>query len=362
MSFSEERVAKICLTHFRDIGSQRLRLLKRVFGSYTKAWSANRKALLEAGLSETVVRRFITWRKTCKPERLIDAIMDEDIRVVSPEDTDFPSLLRTSSDPPELLFVRGQIPVAPAVAMVGTRKATNYGEHAVKQLIPTLVRHGLCVVSGLALGIDGLVHETTLEAGGTTLAFLATGVDRSSIYPREHTHLAEAILEHGGCLMSESPPGGEGFRHLFPLRNRLIASFSLATVVIEAALKSGSLITATLALEENREVLAVPGPIWSQQSEGTNHLLKLGAKPCTAAKDILDALALDRPDLITQARSDLPTTPQDEAFLSNLSQPIHIDALAALAKQAVSHVSSQLSVLELKGLVQHIGGQMWVRI
>lgn len=361
MSFDEEAVAKICLAHFREIGSQRLRLLKRVYGSYKRAWSANRQSLLDTGLSEALVQRFLAWRKRCEPADLISDLVQEHIRVIFPEDVDFPHLLRVSSDPPELLFVRGDLPKAPALAIVGTRKATSYGEQIVRTFVPGLVRSGLCLVSGLALGIDGLVHRMTLDADGITVAFLATGVDRASVYPREHARLAEDIVEHGGCLVSESPPGGEGRRHLFPLRNRLIAGFTLATLVIEAAPKSGSLITATLALEENREVLTVPGSIWNPQSEGTNHLLKVGAKPCTRVEDILDALTLDRPDLIAQARSELPITAQDSEFLSYLSQPIHIDPLAALAKQAVSHVSSQLSILELKGLVRHVGGQTWIR-
>lgn len=361
MSFTDEQVAKICLAHFRDIGSQRMRMLKQVTGSYVNALSAKRSLLQKTGMRASTIERFLAWRGQHDETATISFLETEGIRVVFPEDSDFPPLLAASSDPPEVLFVRGILPSAPAVAMVGTRKITPYGEQVTRSLIPPLVRSGLCVVSGLALGIDGLVHRATLDADGITVAFLATGVDRASIYPRAHVRLAEEIIEKGGCLVSESPPGGQGHEYLFPLRNRLIASFSLATVVVEAAPKSGSLITATLALDENREVLAVPGSIWNPQSEGTNHLLKLGAKPCTTAQDILDALALDRPDLIAQARSELPTTPQDQMFLSYLSQPIHIDVLATLAKQAVSHVSSQLSILELKGLVQHLGGQTWVR-
>lgn len=361
MSFTDEQVAKICLAHFRDIGSQRLRMLKRVTGSYVNTLFAKRSLLLQSGMRASTIERFFAWRTSCDQDGILHALDAEGIRVLFPEDSDFPPLLAASSDPPEALFVRGALPSAPAVAMVGTRKISPYGEQVTRRLIPPLVGSGLCVVSGLALGVDGHVHRATLDAEGITVAFLATGVDRASIYPRVHGRLAEEIIENGGCLISESPPGGQGREYLFPLRNRLIASFSLATVVVEAAPKSGSLITATLALEENREVLAVPGSIWNPQSEGTNHLLKLGAKPCTSAQDILDALALDRPDLMAQARTELPTTPQDQIFLSYLSQPIHIDTLATLAKQAVSHVSSQLSILELKGLVQHLGGQIWTR-
>lgn len=360
MLLDQERLAKISLAHFPGFGSRRLRLLKRVCGSYIAAWQAKRNELLQTGLPESIVDAFVVWRKECQPAELIERLETAQIHVLFPSDEMFPDLLRRSSDPPEVLFVRGSISQAPAIAVVGTRRATTYGIHTTRELVTPLAQGGLCIVSGLALGIDGIAHEATLAAGGSTLAFLATGIDDESIYPHEHARLAQRILDAGGSLLSESPPGTPGLKHLFPLRNRLIASFTLATLVVEAALESGSLITARLALEENREVLAVPGPIWSKQSEGTNHLLKLGARPCTGVQDVLDALALDRPDLIAKARSELPKSPQDDEFLAHLSQPIHIDALATLAKAPVAHVSSQLSILELKGLVQHLGGQVWI--
>lgn len=360
MVLDEERLAKIALVHFPGFGSQRLRLLKHVFHSYATAWRAKRGELVQTRLPESVVDTFLAWRLKADPMKFVHALEDARIRCLFPEDDDFPTLLRRSSDPPELLFVRGSISPAPAVAVVGTRKATSYGAHTTRELVTPLARAGLCIVSGLALGIDGIAHRAALEAQGPTVAFLATGIDDLSIYPKEHARLAERILDAGGALVSESPPGTPGLKHLFPLRNRLIASFSLATLVVEAALESGSLITAKLALEENREVLAVPGPIWSEQSHGTNHLLKLGARPCTSPQDVLDALSLDRPDLVAKARSELPRSPEDDQFLAHLGQPIHIDTLATLAKAPVAHVSSQLSILELKGLVQHLGGQVWV--
>lgn len=359
---TEERVAKICLAHFIGFGSNRLRLLKRGCGSYARAWSAKRSLLLSLGLQPQLIDTFLEWRTLQKPERILSHLHAENIRVLLSEDEDFPTLLRESSDPPEVLFVRGHLSPAPAIAIVGTRKMTSYGEFVLQRFVPELVAHGLTIVSGLALGIDGYAHRLTLESQGTTVAFLATGVDEASLYPREHVNLAHDMLAQGGCLVSESPPGTPGFKHLFPLRNRLIASFTLASLIVEAAKGSGSLITAKLALEENREVLAVPGPIWNDQSVGTNQLIASGAKVCATPQDVLDALAMDRPDLVTQARNDLPITPKDSDFLAHISQPIHVDALAALANIPVSHVSSQLSCLELKGLVQHLGGQTWVRI
>lgn len=361
VDMEEERLAKICLVHVPGLTSKHIRRLKHSFGSFTKAWCATPTELEESALSGKLIKIFLRARAKLDPTSILHELTKYNIRVVLPEDQDFPYLLKQSHDPPEALFVRGLLSPAPAVAIVGTRKATKYGEHAVNEIVAPLARAGISIVSGLALGIDGLAHRAALSAGGRTLAFLATGIDDPSIYPQEHAALSQEILEKGGALVSESPPKTPGLKHLFPARNRLIASFTLATIVVEGALESGSLITAKLALEENREVLAVPGPIWSHVSEGTNHLLKLGAKVCTRAQDVLDALAIDRPDLVSQARSALPATPQEEEILSYLSQPTHIDTLSTLAKVTVSHVSSQLSFLEIKGLARHLGGQMWVR-
>lgn len=356
-----ERVAKICLAHFPGFGAHRLRTIRDRSPSYARTWSMTRSELVHLSLPEATVDDFITWRASQNISAILSRLDSESIWTLLPEDDDFPVLLKNSSDPPEVLFVRGTLPKDIAIAVVGSRKVTSYGQQAVARLVTPLAEAGIVIVSGLALGIDGFVHRACLDADGTTVAFLATGVDAPSVYPREHARLAETIIEKGGCLISESPPGTQGFKHLFPLRNRLIASFALATVVVEATKESGSLITARLALEENREVLAVPGPITQAQSAGTNHLLKLGAKVCTDAEDILDALRLDRPDLVIKARSQLPSTPEDEAFLALLSQPCHVDTLAALAKSPVAHVSSQLSILELKGLAQHLGGQIWAK-
>ncbi len=358
---NEERLARLCVASFPGFGSRSLRKLGSLFSSWSSVWSADRAALLRSGVVESVINRFLEWRRTQDPATLVGELVREQIRVVFPDEVEFPRLLAASADPPEILFVRGILTEAPAIALVGTRRMTDYGKRCVEIILPELVRAGLAIVSGLALGVDGQVHTTTLDHNGTTVAILGTGLDEASLYPRDHVHLAHRILDHGGALLSEFPPRTVGFKGNFPMRNRLIASFSLATIVVEAAQDSGSLITAKLALEENREVLAVPGPIWSEQSVGANHLLKLGAKPCTSAADVLAALSLDRPDLMAQARALLPLDPQEELLLRSLEEPCHIDELARLAEQPIVTVSSQLSVLELKGYVKRLGGQMWIR-
>ncbi|MEI7512366.1 MAG: DNA-processing protein DprA [Candidatus Uhrbacteria bacterium] len=281
------------------------------------------------------------------------------IEYIEASDPRFPPLLKHLSDPPKGLFVRGNLKDQPAISMVGTRRCSSYGRRATVEIVSGIVANGLGVISGLALGIDGEAHKAALDSGGYTIAVLATGIDDDTIYPREHLRLAHRILENGGALVSEYPPMSPSFKYAFPKRNRIIAGFTPATIVVEATPDSGSLITARLALEENREVLAVPGPIFSETSIGCHELIKLGAKPCTSAEDIMSVLKLDRPELMTAARSHMPLTPDESVLLGELSQARHIDELSAALSLQIGRLSGLLSFLELKGYVQHEGGQIW---
>lgn len=287
--------------------------------------------------------------------------LPDQIEFVPFDDPRYPPLLRQIADPPQGLYIRGNLQDVPCISIVGTRRCTAYGRRATHEIVSDLVVSGLGVVSGLALGIDGEAHKATLDAGGYTIAILGTGIDEASIYPREHLKLAHRILENGGALVSESPPGSPSFKHVFPRRNRLIAGWTPATIVVEANESSGSLITAKLALDDNREVLAVPGSIWSEVSKGCHHLLTLGAKPCTNAQDIIDALKLDRPELVTQVRASLPLTAEESQLLSLISGHIHIDDLATQSGLDSATTSAHLSLLEMKGYVAQLGGQFWSR-
>lgn len=284
-----------------------------------------------------------------------------DIEFVPRDDPRFPPLLREISDPPAGLFLRGILEERPLISVVGTRRLTSYGRRAASHIVRELAASGFGVVSGLALGIDGEAHKAALDAGGYTIAVLATGIDDTTIYPREHLRLAQRILASGGALVSENPPGSPSVKYAFPKRNRLIAGLSPATLVIEASVNSGSLITARLALDENREVLAVPGPIWSAASEGCHHLLKLGAKPCASAEDVMRALDIDRPALVVETRAALPLTPDESRLLARLDSPLHIDQLSALERASPALIGSRLSLLELKGYAEHLGGQIWLK-
>lgn len=286
---------------------------------------------------------------------------DYPIERICIQDTRVPALLRQIADPPDGLFVRGELRDAPAIAVVGTRRMTSYGRRAVRELVHDLVSYGFAIVSGLALGIDGEAHKAALDAGGYTIAVLATGIDDSTIYPREHLALAKRILLSGGALISEVPEGSPSFKFAFPKRNRLIAGLCPATIVVEAMPGSGSLITARLALEGNREVLAVPGPIWSATSSGCHELIGLGAKICTNAQNVIDALEMDQPALVAETRASMPLTADEGRLLEILDQPLHIDQISELERTVPGVIGSRLSLLELKGYVEHLGGQIWLK-
>lgn len=216
--------------------------------------------------------------------------MSSDIGVLAYTDTAYPSLLREIHTPPQQLYYRGDITLlskANMLAVIGSRKATAYGNEVISKLLPPCIISEITIVSGMAYGIDTLAHQACVELKAPTIAVLGTGVDDTSIYPRENLPLAHDILAHGGLIISEYKPGTPPHASHFPARNRIIAGITSATLVVQATLRSGSLITARLALESNREVIAVPGPITDPGSEGTNMLIRDGATPILNATDIL---------------------------------------------------------------------------
>ncbi len=288
-------------------------------------------------------------------------LLPDQIKYISADASAFPPLLRQISSPPQGLFVRGELNDQPAISIVGTRRNTSYGKRCIEAIVPDLVSAGFTIVSGMALGIDGLVHRAVLNAGGKTIAILGTGIDDAAIYPRAHTSLAHEIIESGGALISEFPPGTGSRKEHFPIRNRLIAGWSLATVVIEASTDSGSLITAKQALEANREVLAVPGSVWSDVSMGCNKLISAGARVCSSANDVLESLEIDRPELVSQARALMPLTPEESHILDLLSSPLHVDDIVNKTGMDPGSVGARLTLLEVKGYIAQLGGQIWSR-
>jgi DNA processing protein len=268
------------------------------------------------------------------------------IRMRSPE---FPSLLAAIHDPPRTLYLRAggdpELLGRPAVAIVGARACSSYGRAVARSLARELAAAGLVVVSGLARGIDGEAHRGALDAGGATVAVLGCGVDRD--YPAAHSELARRICTSGGLVVSEYEPGVEPAPWRFPARNRIIAGLCRATVVVEARERSGALITADFALEEGREVLAVPGEITASLSAGTNALLRLGATPVTGAEDVLELFGLERTAAVPE-----PLGAVADALLALLvERPLSADELLRASGVEAGAGAGALIELELAGRV-----------
>lgn len=354
----------VALSHFQHFGPRRLKWLFNYFGSWEKAWSASGHDLSHIGLKNNLVEKFIEFRQKTKIETLLNYIQDHDIKLLDLEDKLYPSLLKEIYAPPPLLYYRGQLNAQSftlPLAVVGSRKITNYGKHVCQNLVRELVNNNLTIISGLALGIDALAHEIALDNNGQTIAFLGCGVEQ--IYPRENHKLGEKILAQNGLLISEFPPQTIPFKTNFPRRNRLIAGASLGVLVIEAGEKSGALITARYGLEENREIFAIPGPICNKNSLGTNNLIKLGAKLISESKDITNSLGLEEFKLKQQNKTLLPSSPDETLILKNLDVAnCHINELVKSTGLDINVINSRLTIMEMKGLVKHLGNMQYIKL
>ncbi|HVG46112.1 MAG TPA: DNA-processing protein DprA, partial [Longimicrobium sp.] len=293
---------------------------------------------------------------------------------ITPADAAYPDAFRTLPDPPYLLFAAGDLALlgTPGVGVVGTRSPTDYGVRAATSLSGALARAGLTIVSGMAKGIDAAAHAAALDAGGATVGVLGHGIDR--VYPPENTQLFSRVRERG-LLITELAPGEEPNAGNFPRRNRLIAALSLGVLVVEMGEKSGAQHTVTYALEQGKEVFAVPGPISSTRSTGTNQLLKDGARLVTGADDILEelrgvghGLASAQPAAGPSASADVPPPPPpdlspDEAkvYAALTAEPLHVDDLAGASGLAPSNVLAALLGLELRDLAQSLPGKQYRR-
>src|SRR3989344_4935619 len=289
--------------------------------------------------------------------------MSDDISVIAYVDPEYPDLLREIHKPPQQLYIRGDKTILSSpylLGVVGSRKATMYGRQACASLLPPCVRIGMYLVSGMAYGIDSFAHRICIDQNRPTIAVLGSGVDDASLYPRGNKTLAQEILAGGGLIISEYEPGTTPYLGHFPARNRIIAGITKATLIIQAAIRSGSLITSRLAMESNREVLAVPGPITDPACEGTNILIRDGATPVFTASDILSVFELSeatQSDLVhTALREDL------QIIVSALSAtPLYIDDIAHETGVPITEVSAALVELEMIGVITNMGGMKYVK-
>lgn len=286
--------------------------------------------------------------------------MSDDIKKISLEDDNYPKILKEIHDPPKALYVKGGFSSKDeiAIGIVGTRNYTSYGKQVTENIAGDLAKTGITIVSGLAKGIDTWAHKAALERNGRTIAVLGSAVDSKSVYPSCNRKLADKITENG-AVISEYPQEVKSERWFFAQRNRIISGLSLGILVVEAPEKSGALITAACALEQNREVFAIPGSIYSKNSIGTNKLIQMGAKLVTKANDILEELNL--PLIEEEKKSFKPKTKQEEILLNILTkEPIHIDEITKKSKLDTRLVSSTLIMLELKGIVKNTGGGHYI--
>ncbi len=383
----------VALHHVPGLGPERFKLLEQYFGGMRDAWRASPTALRSAGIAPLTLKEIISMRDKTAPDALMQGLAEKSIKPIHLRSPEYPELLAEAPAPPPVLYARGDLlpEDCNGIAVIGTRKASQYGIEMSKRLSSGLASLGITVVSGLARGIDSVAHRAALDAGGRTVAVLAGGLDQ--IYPPENAEMACEIVARG-CLLSEHKLGTRSRREHFPQRNRVISGLCRGVVVVEAPMKSGTMHTVRWALEQNREVFAVPGNATSYNSTGTNWLIKQGAKITTSVDDIIEELDTfyrdqistierapadvasqiraansasqprrsvdNRADKMGKARATIVTHSKDEEavakVLASASVPIHIDEIVRESGISASNVSAALSMMEIRGVVHSAHG------
>jgi len=335
--------------------------LESYFGSLEPAWKAPLGEMKRAGLDSPALRAIDQWRAKIDPDTEMEKLEKHHVRVLTCKDTDYPKRLKEIYDYPPVIYIKGSLLPEDewCLAVVGTRRVTVYGKQITEEIVTDLAQNKITIVSGLAKGIDTVAHRSALNAGGRTLAVFASGLD--IIYPAENEKLARDIMEHG-AIISEYPIGAKPRAENFPRRNRILSGLSLGVLVTEADEDSGALITARDALEQNREVFAIPGSILSPASRGTNHIIQAGeAKLVRTYTDILEELNLTTVARQMEMRELLPDTETESLLITQLgAEPSHIDEVCRKSGLPAATVSSTLAMMELKGLVKQVGTMNYV--
>jgi DNA processing protein len=342
------------------IGRVKISQLESYFGNLEPAWQANPAELKRSGLDSSSINAIAHWRPKISLEAEMEKLDRYGVKALTWRDPDYPSRLKEIYDYPPIIYVRGSLLPQDewCLAVVGTRRATAYGRQAAEEIVSDLAKNKITIVSGLARGIDSIAHHSALEAGGRTIAIFASGLD--IVYPAENAALARSIIQQG-AVISEYPLGTRPRADNFPRRNRIMSGLSLGVLVVEADETSGAMITAHLALEQNREVLAVPGSILSPASRGTNHLIQEGAKLVRDYTDILEELNLTAVAHQMEIKEVIPASETESLLLKQLgTEPTHIDEVCRSSGLPTSVVSSTLAMMELKGLVKQVGTMNYV--
>lgn len=381
----------VALHKIPGLGPVRFNMLEKHFGDLETAWKADARSLRASGITQSIVHEVLNLRNSLDPDDIIDDLERRDIKAIHLRSESYPELLSETADAPVVLYAMGDSQPQDwnGIAVIGTRSATRYGLEMCEKLSEGLASYGITVVSGLARGIDSVAHRSALNAGGRTIAVLPGGVDR--IYPSENIRMAREIARNG-CLLTEYSLGMRPLKEHFPRRNRVISGISRGVVVIEAPMKSGTMYTVKWALEQGREVFAVPGNATSRESSGTNWLIKQGAKLTTSVDDIIEELRAFYPDPIAapkqqrsntasqiekantavrtrQTEQKVPTVSKVETHskeeakiveaLSNAPKPMHMDDIARDTAIAINVVSSSLTMMEIRGAVRCIDGTLY---
>jgi DNA processing protein len=342
------------------IGRVKFSLLENHFGDLADAWLASQAELKRAGLDSGIVETIDERRRKIDLDAEMEKLARHDVQAIRYHDTAYPARLREIYDYPPLIYVKGQILPQDewCIAVVGTRRATVYGRQVAEEIVTDLTNNKLTIVSGLAKGIDTIAHQSALAAGGRTLAVSGCGLD--IVYPAENTELARRIIPQG-ALISEYPLGMKPKAENFPRRNRIMSGICLGILVIEADESSGAIITAHLALEQDREVFAIPGSILSPASRGTNHLIQEGAKLVRSYTDILEELNLTAIEHQIEMKEIIPASETESVLLKQLTaEPLHIDEVCRNSGLSAAEVSSTLAMMELKGIVKQVGTMNYV--
>lgn len=341
------------------VGAKRYYQLLSYFKTPEAAWNADKYDWIVSGIGNAVSEHFEEFKKTFDPEEFLANLEKLQITVITHSDPEYSQLLSQIPDPPPVLYVKGDTallnPNTP-IAIVGSRKTTQYGREITNLIAYDLAQNGCVIVSGLALGVDAIAHKAALKTG--TIAVLGCGVDCCN--PRENQKLYDEILQNNGLILSEYAPGIQPNHGTFPARNRIIAGLSQAVVVTEAAEDSGSLITADYAEQFGRPVFAVPGPITSVNSHGVTKLLKSGSKIITSASDILEYMNINSTRSVNHLNFDeLPVSDSEKEVLKLLSeQPLPLDELSKKTKIPVTQLLMLCSGLELAGYLTNSSGEI----
>ncbi len=347
----KEKIYANAFNQVLEFGPIRLKKIREQFGNFENAWQAPLHEIRKA----VDLEKLQEFRGKIKPEDEFAVLEKNKIKILLRKE--LPRLLQETPYPPETLYVKGNLPKEDRIhlAVVGTRRYSTYGKEACEKIISDLAEYKMAIVSGLAIGIDAISHKAAILNNTPTIGVLGCGLKDEIFYPQENSRLAKEIIEKGGAVISEHPYSMRAARWTFRQRNRIVVGLSRGVLVVEAPEKSGALITANFAVDYNRDVFALPGQIFSENSKGTNNLVKAGAIPITSSEDILRGFGIN----IEEVKKEVILSPLEEKIISALIEPISRDDLIIKTGMAAREINPALSLLEIRGIIKESGGEIF---